>query len=322
MKIGILGAGGIAGAMAYTVNHMDEAEGYAIGSRSIDKAKAFAEKYGFEKAYGSYDEVLDDPQVELVYVALPHSHHYEWTIKALNAGKHVLCEKAFAANAQQAREMIELSEKKGLLLTEAIWTRYMPARKILTDLVDSGTIGKPCTIAANLGARIDMNERLVNPALAGGALLDLTVYPLTFASMVWGDDIKRISASCVMTDTGVDGQDTVMLEYNDGRMASLFSTIYGPTTSTGVVTGTEGYIEAIGINNPGRIIVHVSGKSEPEIINVPPQISGYEYEVLSSIKAIEEGRTECPEMPHAETIEIMEQMDEIRRQFGIVFPFE
>ncbi len=131
MKMAILGAGGIAAIMAETIAKMDEVESYAIGSRDIGKAKAFAEKYGFQKAYGSYDEMLQDPEVELVYVAVPHSHHHQWTIAALNAGKHVLCEKAFAVNEKQTREMIELSEKKGLLLAEAIWTRYMPSRQMI-----------------------------------------------------------------------------------------------------------------------------------------------------------------------------------------------
>ncbi len=325
MKMGILGAGGIAGVMATTVAGMDEAENYAIASRDLEKARAFADKYGVAKAYGSYEDMLDDPEVELVYVALPHSHHHQWTIEALNAGKHVLCEKAFAVNEKQAREMIEASEKTGRLLAEAIWTRYMPSRRMITEIVERGDIGRLRTISANLGYRIDMNERLVRPELAGGALLDLTVYPLNFASMVWGDDIRRMAASCVMTDTGVDGQDTVMAEYQDDRMASLFTTIFTPTNRMGLICGTEGFIEVQNINNPEQIRVYAPGPKGPELkacLDVPEQITGYEYEVRSCIKAIGEGRIECPEMPHSETIQIMCQMDEIRRQFGITYPFE
>jgi len=324
MKIGILGAGGIAHTMAYTVSKMKEAECYAIGSRSKEKADAFAAKYGFEKAYGSYEEMLADDKIDLVYIATPHSEHHRWTIAALNAGRNVLCEKAFAVNEKQAREMIELSEKKGLLLTEAIWTRYMPSRYMVQEIIESGAIGKPLTISANLGYHINMNERLVSPALAGGALLDLTVYPLNFASMFWGDDIKRISASCVMTDTGVDGQDSVMIEYRDGRMANMYSTIYTLTDRMGVICGTEGYIEVQNINNPEQIRVFAGDSygHNPRIYEVPEQITGYEYEVLASMKAISEGRIECPEMPHSQTIQIMCQMDEIRKQFGIVYPFE
>ncbi|MBO5551287.1 MAG: Gfo/Idh/MocA family oxidoreductase [Lachnospiraceae bacterium] len=325
MKMAILGAGVIAGVMAETIAKMDEVESYAIGSRDKGKAQAFADKYGFAKAYGSYEEMLADPSVELVYIAVPHSHHHQWTIAALNAGKHVLCEKAFAINEKQTREMIELSEKKGLLLAEAIWPRYMPSRQMITEIVERGDIGRLRTISANLGYRIDMNERMVRPELAGGALLDLTVYVLNFASMVWGDDIKRISASCVMTDTGVDGQDSVMLEYQDGRMANLFTTMYTLTNRMGLICGTDGFIEVQNINNPEQIRVYSPDRNGPELkacYDVPEQITGYEYEVRACIKAIGEGKIECPEMPHSETIQIMCQMDQIRKQFGIVYPGE
>ena len=325
MNMAILGAGGIAEMMAKTIVPLQDVESYAIGSRDIAKARAFAEKHGFQKAYGSYEEMLSDPVIDLVYIAVPHSHHHMWTIEALKAGKHVLCEKAFAVNEKQTREMIELSEKTGLLLAEAIWTRYMPSRKLITEIVERGDIGRVRTISANLGYKIDMNERMVKPELAGGCLLDLTVYTLNFASMVWGDDIRRISASCVMTDTGVDGQDTVMLEYQDDRMASLFTTMYTLTNRMGLICGTEGYIEVQNINNPEQIRVYSPDRNGPELrvcIDVPAQITGYEYEVLACKKAIEEGKIECPEMPHSQTIQIMCQMDQIRKQFGIVYPGE
>ena len=325
MNLAILGCGGIARTMAVTVAGLKDVNAYAAGSRSIEKAEAFAKEFGFEKAYGSYEEMLEDDKIDLVYIAVPHSHHHEWTIKALNAGKNVLCEKAFAVNEKQTREMIELSEKKNLLLAEAIWPRYMPSRRILTEIIEQGTIGRVRTVSANLGYKIAQNERLVKPELAGGCLLDLTVYTLNFASMVWGDDIKKISASCVMTDTGVDGQDTVMIEYGDGRMASLFTTIYTLTNRMGLIAGEEGFIEVQNINNPEEIRIYSPDRNGPKLekrIEVPAQITGYEYEVLSCMKAIDEGKIECPEMPHSQTIQIMCQMDEIRRQFGIKYPFE
>ncbi len=325
MKMAILGAGGIAAVMAETIQPLDDVESYAVASRSMEKARAFADKWGFKKAYGSYEDMLNDGEVELIYIAVPHSHHHEWTIKALEAGKHVLCEKAFAANEKQARKMIELAEKKELLLTEAIWTRYMPSRKLINDIIESGDIGEVVTVASNLGYRIDMNERMVRPELAGGCLLDLTVYTLNFSSMVMGDDIKRIEASMVPTETGVDGQDTVMLEYSDGKMASMFTTMYALTDRRGLICGREGFISVQNINNPEKITVYAPDRTQYSVkkeILVPKQITGYEYEVLACKKAIEEGRIECMEMPHAETLEIMRQMDEVRRQFGIVYPFE
>ncbi len=325
MKVGILGAGGIAKTMAETINGMEGVENYAVASRDLTKAKDFADKLGVQKAYGSYEEMLEDNEVDLVYIAVPHSHHHKWTIASLEAGKNVLCEKAFAANEKQAREMIEMAKSKNLLLAEAIWTRYMPSRQIINDIIKKGTIGEVTTVSANLGYKIDMNERMVKPELAGGALLDLTVYPLNFASMVLGDDIRSIQASAVMHETGVDGQDNVMIEYSDGKMASLFTTMYALTDRRGLICGREGFITVENINNPQRITVYAPDRNKYSIIEdieVPKQITGYEYEVMACKRAIEKGEIQCEEMPHDETIEIMRQMDEIRQQFGIVFPFE
>ena len=325
MRVGYIGAGNISGQMAETIARMGEVENYAVAARDPERAREFAERWGFSHAYGSYEELLADPDVDLVYVALPHSHHHRWTIAALEAGHHVLCEKAFAANVRQAREMIECARERGLLLAEAIWTRYMPSRKMIEEIVSSGQIGEVTTVAANLGYRVDGNARMTDPALAGGALLDLTVYPLNFASMVLGNGIRRIAASMVPAATGVDGQDNVMIEYESGQMASLFSTMYAMTDREGQILGTKGFVTVENINNPQVIRVYASDGLTRELtreIAVPEQITGYEYELLSCKRAIEEGALECPEMPHAETLELMRQMDEIRRQFGVVFPFE
>lgn len=325
MRVGYLGAGNIAEQMAATIARMDGAENYAVAARDPERARAFAERWGFSRAHASYEELLADPAVNLVYVALPHSHHHRWTIAALEAGHHVLCEKAFAANEQQAREMVACARERGLLLAEAIWTRYMPSRRIIDEVVASGEIGEVTTVAANLGYRVCGNQRMVDPALAGGALLDLTVYPLNFASMVLGNDIRRIVASMVPAATGVDGQDSVMLEYASGQMASLFSTMYAMTDREGQILGTKGFVTVENINNPQVIRVWASDGLTRELtreIPVPEQITGYEYEVAACRRAIEAGAVECPEMPHAETLELMRQMDQIRSQFGVVFPFE
>lgn len=325
MRVGYLGAGNISSQMAATIAEMDEVENFAVAARDEDRARAFAEQWGFTKAYGSYEELLADPEVELVYVALPHSHHHAWTLKAIEAGHNVLCEKAFAANELQAREMIEAARKRGVLLAEAIWTRYMPSRFIIDRIIESDIIGDVVTVDANLGYKVDMNRRMTDPALAGGALLDLTVYPLNFASMVLGNDIIRIDAHMVPISTGVDGQDSVTLTYPGGRMATMFTTMHTMTDRRGLICGTKGFISVDNINNPQRIDVYdADGLTSTlrETHEVPHQISGYEYELLAARRAIETGCIECPEMPHAETLAIMRQLDQIRSQFGIVFPFE
>lgn len=322
MNIGILGAGNIAALMAQTIGPMEEAVSYAIAARSLDKARAFAEKYGFEKAYGSYEDMLNDPAVELVYVATPHSHHYEHVKLCLSHGKHVLCEKSFTANAGQAKEIIAMAEEKGLLLTEAIWTRYMPMRKTLDDVIASGVIGEPHSLTANLGYVLGDVERMLKPELAGGALLDLGVYVINFASMVFGTDIKSVTSACSKTDTGVDAINSICIIYNDGKLAQLYTDMLDLTDREGVINGTKGYIKVQNINNCEGIEVYNLDRECIAKYETPKQITGYEYEVMAAMRDIKAGKLECEEMPHQETIRIMEFMDALRAEWGIKYPFE
>lgn len=322
MKVGILGAGNIAGTMAETLNGMETAQAYAVGSRDLGKAEAFAREFGVEKAYGSYEELLSDKMVELVYIATPHSHHYDCIKMCLEHGKHVLCEKAFTVNARQAREVLEMARKKGLLLTEAIWTRYMPSRKMVTDLTNSGIIGKVTSLEANLGYSLRGVARMEEPELAGGALLDLGVYPLNFAAMVFGGKVARMESSVVKTEKGVDACENITLVYEDGKMAVLHSNMGAALNRRGAIFGDKGYIEVTNINNIEKIRVFDKDHREIQSIDPPKQITGYEYEVEACREAIAQGWLECPQMPHAETIRIMEQMDELRRSWGYEIPGE
>jgi len=322
MNFAILGAGKIATTMAITLQPMKGVTCYAVAARDMERAQIFADKYGFARAYGSYLDMLNDENVELVYIATPHSHHYEHIKMCLEHGKHVLCEKAFTANARQAEEVLRMAEDRGLLLTEAIWTRYMPMRQTINEVLKSGLIGKPTSLSANLGYPLEHVERMVKPELAGGALLDLGVYVLNFASMVFGDEIESISASCIKLPSGVDGQETIMLSYQDGKMATLYATMLAQTDRRGMINGTNGYIEIENINNYESIRVYNLERRLIAEYAAPYQITGYEYEVQSAMKAIREGMIECPEMPHIETLRMMQLMDSIREAWEIEFPFE
>ena len=194
MKMGILGSGGIAHTMANTVKQMADVELYAVGARTLEKAQSFAEEFGMPKAYGSYEELAADPELDLVYVATPHSHHYPHVKLLLEHGKNVLCEKAFTVNADQARELFQMAEEKKLLLTEAIWTRYIPIQKTLNEVIESGAIGKVHSMTANLCYLISGVERLKKPELAGGALLDVGVYPLNFACMIDRTPVVKVTS--------------------------------------------------------------------------------------------------------------------------------
>ena len=328
MKIAILGAGGIARAMCATTRGMKEAgrpvELYAVASRDIDKAIRFAREQGVRRAYGSYEDMLADPAVELVYIATPHSHHAEQMKMCINAGKAVLCEKSFTANAAQAEEVLALAREKGVYVAEAIWTRYMPSRRIIDDLIAADEIGQPLLLTSNLAYTIEAVERIRQPELAGGALLDVGVYTLNFASMVFGDDIESMQSHVEMLPTGVDRTENITLRYGSGRTAMLMASAAFNSDRRCVVYGTKGYLTVDNVNNPG--FIEVFDKDErirPRMhIDVPTQITGYEYEVEACLRDIPLGRLEPEEMPHSEVMTIMRQMDALRAQWGMTYPFE
>lgn len=321
-RIAIMGAGNIAGVMARTIKKMKHVKCYAVGSRDLGRAKDFAKKYGVKKAYGSYEELVKDPKIDLVYIATPHSEHYQNMKLCIENGKAVLCEKAFTANAEQAEEIFRLAEEKGIFVTEAIWTRYMPFLSTIRGIISSGIIGTPSMLTCNLGYHLVNVPRLMQPELAGGALLDVGVYTLNFASMLFGTDITRMNSSCTMTPTGVDASNSVTLTFRDGKMAVLNSTMLGISDRRGIIYGTNGYMEIENINNFESVTVYDHNRKVIKSVKAPKQISGYEYEVISSLNAMDRGLLECWEMPHAETVRIMRMMDELRKAWGVVYPFE
>lgn len=328
MKVAILGAGSIARSMAKTLRGMKAngrpVELYAVASRDLARARAFAEAEGFERAYGSYEDMVRDDAVELVYVATPHSLHAQHMRLCIEHGRPVLCEKAFTGNARQAEDVLSLAEKKGIFVTEAIWTRYMPSREIVNNLIANGAIGRPMMLMANLGYAIQHHERIRRPELAGGALLDLGVYTLNFASMVFGDDVERMDSSVAMMETGVDHTESMTLYYRNGRVAQLTSTALAATNRCCQIYGDKGYLTVDNVNNPQVIELYDTSYSRIPVqtIQVPQQITGYEYEVEACLRALEQGALECPEMPHAETLHMMRVMDALRAQWGMRYPFD
>ena len=323
INMAILGAGNIAQQMAVAVNGLQsQVRAYAVASRSLEKAEAFAREWHFQKAYGSYEELAADPEVDLIYIATPHAMHYDNARLCVEHGKAVLVEKAFTANAAQARELIRLAEEKKVFLTEAIWTRYMPGRQIVEKLLAQGVIGEPIFLEAEFSVPLSHKQRMYDPALAGGALLDLGMYCLTFASMYFGDEIAEVTSRAEKLDTGVDAMDDIYYTYVDGKKAHLRTSMITGPVNRGEIKGTQGRIEVDTLNNFTAVRVYDNAGNllqEPEI---PAQINGYEYEVLACVRAMEAGNLECEEMPHSETIEIMEQMDRLRREWGVVYPFE
>lgn len=323
----ILGAGHIAAKMARTLKALssraeDELREicYAVASRDIVKAKAFASEHGFTKAYGSYEQMLSDPAVELVYVATPHSLHHSHVRMCLEAGKNVLCEKPFMTTAGEAEDVIELAREKGLLVAEAAWPRYTPFSLQIKKMLDDGIIGKPQSMMASLGYPIKDVERIIRPELGGGALLDMGVYGIHFAFMNFGQDISRVSSDAVMSDTGVDLQNAVTLVYNDGKMAQLHSTAMACNERRGIINGEKASMIIDNISNPLKAEVY-SGRHELIAeYRAEEQITGFEYQVLSCIRAIRQGKCEPDELPHDEILSVMRMMDSLRKQWGVRFP--
>lgn len=322
LNLGIMGAGGIAGTMAATVSKMADVNCYAVASRTMEKAKDFAAKFQVEKSFGTYEEMLADEKVDLVYVATPHSEHYENMKLCIRYGKPVLCEKAFTANAAQAEEIIRLAKEAGVFVAEAMWIRYMPMYRTIKEVLDSGIIGEIKMVNANLGYNISHVKRLTDPALAGGALLDLGVYTIHFASMILGADIETIESSCDLTDTGVDRQESITIHYKNGTMAVLNASMCLMSDRIGGIFGTRGYAVVENINNFETLTVYNNQYQKVAYYEAPAQISGYEYEVEACADALSKGLLECPQMPLAETLRIMKIMDGLRNDWGVKYPFE
>ena len=321
LRVGIIGAGWIAEKAAITLDGLANCEAYAIASRSKEKAEAFAEKWKIRKAYGSYSELIADPSVDLVYVATPHSHHYDVTREALLAGKPCLVEKAFMANLRQAKEIVELARERKVFLAEAIWTRYQPVVKMMRDLISS-RIGTPRLVTATLGYSMGDKPRIMRADLCGGALLDLGVYALNFVRMFFDADIVSITSQCVKSQTGMDLTNAITLVLSDGVLCNLQSSAACVGDNIGVIAGTDGNLIIDNINNPQKITVNGPDRTYIETIRVPQQITGYEYQFIACRQALIDGLLEPKEMPLEETLYIMELMDGLRKDWGVKYPMD
>jgi len=322
IRWGILGAGSIARKFAQGLTSAEAGELVAIGSRSQDKADAFGEEFGVPNRHGGYEALADDPDVEAVYVATPHPMHRPNSILCLRAGKAVLCEKPFTVNADEARQVVAVAREKGLFLMEAMWTRFLPAIVRLRELLAGGVIGQVRMILGDFGFRCGPNPqgRLLNPALAGGGLLDVGVYPISLASMILGEPVC-VTGSAHIGDTGVDEQAGIVLTCADGALAVLATGVRTTTPHEAWILGTDGRIHLHAAWWRGsRITVHTGDDSED--IDTPAVGNGYNYEADEVARCLAAGKTESDVMPLDETVAIMETMDTLRAQWGLRYPME
>ena len=321
-KWGILGPGGIARAFAKDLQLLEGHEVAAVGSRTLSNAQEFAKTFG-GTAYGSYEELVADPTVDAIYVATPHPSHKENVITALNAGKPVLCEKPFAVNANEAREMVAAAEKNGVALMEAMWARFLPHYADVREIIASGVLGQILTVQADHGQRLaDRNiPRLVEPSLAGGALLDLGIYPVSFAHMILGNPAK-ITASAVLTEKGVDAQTSMIFDYADGAQAILTTTMIEQTPCRAVVAGVNGWLEIDRtFYNPTSMRVVLFDGS---VTQYPHTYTGHGLREQAEVfkQLVQSGKNQSEILTWKDTVDIMGTLDAVRSQIGLRYPFE
>lgn len=321
---GILGTGNIAKQFARGLRVVDDAELVAVGSRSQEAADAFGAEFNVPRRYPTYEGLAADPEVQAVYISTPHPYHYHNALLCLNAGKAVLCEKPFTINAAEAEQVINTAREKRLFLMEAMWTRYIPAMVRVRQIVRSGMIGGLRMLTADFGFRTGFNaqHRLFNPELGGGALLDVGIYPISLASILFGMQPTQIASTAHLGETGVDEQSAYLFSYPDGQIAQLSSATRTQTPQEAILMGTEGWIR---IHSPWwqprAFTLALAGKT-PELVEMPFAGNGYNYEAIAVAECIREGALESDIMPLDETLGLMRTLDAIRAQWGLVYPME
>ena len=325
IRWGIIGPGGIANVFADAVHEGTRSRVVAVGSRSAQRAQDFATRHGVERAHGSYDDLVADPDVDAVYVASPHSEHHEHAMLALRAGKPVLVEKAFTRSLREADEVLAAAEGAGLLAAEAMWSRYLPHYDVIRRTVEAGTLGEVVIVDADHGQLLwpDGPARLSQPELAGGALLDLGVYPVSFADHVLGG-LDAVTARGTLTDLGVDATTTIEARGPGGGIAHLWCSMAGATSCPARVVGTRARLEVEGRFYNVKSAVRLIGPDETVLDEFVPSVTthGFRFEAAEVARALDAGRLETWSMPWAATRRVMAAMDEVRRQVGVVYPGE
>jgi len=313
LRWGILSTGGIARTFTNDLARVDEGVAVAVGSRSLDSANAFADEFDIPHRYGSYEELVGDPDVDAIYVGTPHSMHHDNAILALEHGKHVLVEKAFTVTAAEARDVVDVARRKGLFAMEAMWTRFLPHVVAIRELIARGALGEIVSVEADHGQWFypDPSFRLFAPELGGGALLDLGVYPVSFASMILGSP-NRIVALRDPAFTGVDAQTSMLFGYESGAQAILTCTLRARSATRACVTGEQARIEIDGSFYSATAFSLIDRDGTIQRFDFPREGRGLLYEAQEVARCVEAGLLESPIMPLDETISIMETMDSVR----------
>ncbi|QMV43778.1 Gfo/Idh/MocA family protein [Cohnella cholangitidis] len=323
IRWGIAGPGGISKQFAKDLAYAEGAELVAVAGRSLDKAESFAKDFRAARAYGSFDRLAADPEVDIVYVGTLHPAHHDNVLTFLRAGKAVLCEKPFTMNASEAEEIIRYAKENRIFLMEAMWTRYLPPIRQVRQWLAEGVIGDVRMVKADFGFDLGWQpeSRLLDPKLGGGALLDVGIYPVSFASMIYGARPRKIMSSARIGTTGVDEQFSILMEYEEGQIAALNGAVQLEMVNDAYIIGTKGHIHIPMFLAARSASLHVRGQ-DPIRFEDDRQASGYAFEAEEAMACLRAGRTESPVMPLGETLEIMSTLDRIRQQWNLRYPFE
>ncbi len=323
----IIAPGNIARQFAHALQETDRAHLYSVASRDKDRAKVFADHFGFETIANDYQALINDPKVDAIYIASPHMLHAEQSLACLQAGKAVLCEKPMTVNVSEAEQVFEAARNKNVFYMEAVWTRFMPFHKKIREWIDSGQIGEVQVVQASFGFAFPFNpaHRLFNPDLAGGALLDLGIYPITIAQMAIQDTPIHVSASAHIGTTGVDESTGITLRYGGGQIATLNATARATTSNDAWIFGTKGSIHIPAFWHAESATLRApNGREHIEIerFEQAHRVNGYEGEITEVHNCLDQGLVESPILPWSESLTVMKIMDEIREQIGLSYPFE
>jgi predicted dehydrogenase len=324
IRWGILGCGRIALKFASDLKLVENATLVACGARNGASADAFAKEFDVKNIHHSYESLAKDNEVDVIYVATPHSHHHEHTLLCINNGKAVLCEKAFAINYKQAKEMIDAARAKKIFLMEAIWTKFLHPFNKVKEMIEAGMLGEVKSVLVNFGFRppADAPKRLFDPSLGGGTLLDIGIYNV-FTALFFLGKPDEIFAEATLTPENTDTQCAITFKYNDGRLAQLFSTFLSDAATEADICGTAGRVRlTTRYYTPSTTIEYFTGKQDSKRIielNNKEEGSGYQYEARHVGECLEKGLTESPVMTHADTLLIMEMLDAIRKRAGIIY---
>jgi len=324
LRFGVIGAGRIARTFSEALKAplCEDAVPYAVASRDLARAEMFKDHYGYAKAYGSYDDMLNDPEVDIVYVATPHGLHHHHMMMALDHGKHVLCEKAFTLNAKEAKDVFDKAASENLFVMEAMWTRFLPLIQDVTDMVKDGLIGTLSRMEATFGFKSDApdSDRLFNMDLGGGALLDITIYPLTMSDIFFGPP-DRVEANAEKHPSGADITDVVRLFHESRATALIHTTFTEDLDNTLVLHGSGGTVTIPTYWGAQKAVISTNDGSV-KTIHRPFEVNGFEYQIAHVIDMIKTDRTESTVMRHLDTMRIMTLLDSIRKSIGVTYPNE